>query len=73
MASRNRPASSVQDDLFNEEVSLLLPPRLAINGRRLGSPVRQLAVPALRETCRLIPFSIWRVNGCETSLPTTSD
>lgn len=68
MTPRNRPASSVQDDLFNEEVSLLLPPRLAIDGRVLGSPVRQLAVPALRQTCRLRPFSIRRVNGYEASL-----
>lgn len=68
MASRKRPAGSVQDDLFNEEVSLLLPPRLAIAGRVLGSPVRQLAVPALRETCRLRPFSIRRVNGYEATL-----
>ena len=68
MASRKRPASPVQDDLFNKEVSLLLPPRLAIDGRVLGSPVRQLAVPALRETCRLRPFSIRRVNGYEATL-----
>ena len=68
MASRKRPATSAQDDLFNEEVSLLLPARLAIDGRVLGSPVRQLAVPALRETCRLRPFSIRRVNGYEATL-----
>lgn len=68
MTSRKCPDSSVQDDLFNEEVSLLLPPRLAIDGRVLGSPVRQLAVPALRETCRLRPFSIRRVNGYEATL-----
>ena len=68
MASRKRTASPVQDDLFNEEVSLLLPPRLAIDGRVLGSPVRQLAVPSLRETCRLRPFSIRRVNGYEATL-----
>jgi len=68
MASRKRPPSPAQDDLFNEEVSLLLPPRLTINGRVLGSPVRQLAVPSLRETCRLRPFSIRRVNGYEAIL-----
>ena len=68
MASRKRPDSSVQDDLFNEEVSLLLPPRLAIEGKVLGSPVRQLAIPTLRETCRLRLFSFRRVNGYEATL-----
>lgn len=68
MAPRKRPASSSQEDLFNEEVSLLLPPRLAISGRVLGSPVRQLAAPAVRETCRLRPFSMRRVNGYEATL-----
>jgi superfamily II DNA or RNA helicase len=68
MSSRKRPASSAQHDLFNEEVSLLLPPRFAIDGRVLGSPVRQLAVPALRGACRLRPFSVRRVNGYETTL-----
>jgi superfamily II DNA or RNA helicase len=68
MVSRKDPAGSIQDDLFNEEVSLLLPPRLAIDGRVLGSPVRQLAVPALREACRLRRFSIRRVNGYEATL-----
>lgn len=68
MASRERHASSAQNDLFHEEVSLLLPPRLAVDGRVLGSPVRQLAVPSLRETCRLRPFSIRRVNGYEATL-----
>jgi type III restriction/modification enzyme restriction subunit len=68
MTSDKRPASSVQDDLFNQEVSLLLPPRLAIDGKVLGSPVRQLAVPAMREACSLRPFSIRRVNGYEATL-----
>jgi hypothetical protein len=39
-----------------------------VDGKVLGSAVRQLAVPALRETCRLRPFSIRRVNGYETTL-----
>ena len=65
MASRKRAANSDQDDLFNEAVSLLLPPRFAIDSKVLGSSVRQLAVPALREICRLQPFSIRRVNGYE--------
>jgi superfamily II DNA or RNA helicase len=68
MSSRKRHADPVQADLFNEEISLLLPPRLALDGRVLGSPVRQLAVPALRESCRLRPFSVRRVNGYETTL-----
>jgi superfamily II DNA or RNA helicase len=69
MASRKRAASSEHDDLFNEAVSLLLPPRLAIEGRVLGSPVRQLAVPASLEICRLRPFSVRRVNGYAATLP----
>jgi hypothetical protein len=36
-----RLASSVQHDLPNEEVSLLLPARLAIDGKVFGSAVRQ--------------------------------
>jgi superfamily II DNA or RNA helicase len=68
MSSPKRAASSTQDDLFNEEVSLLLPARLVVDGKVLGSAVRQLAVPALRETCRLRPFSIRRVNGYESTL-----
>jgi hypothetical protein len=46
----------------------LLPPRLAIAGRVLGNPVRQMEVPASRETCRLRLFSIRRVNGYEATL-----
>jgi len=68
MASRKRPAGPSQDDLFNPEVELLLPTRLAIDGKVLGSPVRQFAVPALRVRCRLRPFAIRRVNGYETTL-----
>lgn len=68
MSSRKRIAGSVQDDLFNKEISLLLPARYAVDGRVLGSPTRQLAVPAWRETCRLKPFSIRRVNGYEATL-----
>ncbi|WP_315765969.1 DEAD/DEAH box helicase [Bradyrhizobium sp. SZCCHNS2005] len=68
MASRKRPTGSNQDDLFNPEIELLLPARLAVNGKVLGSPVRQLAVPAQRVQCRLHPFAIRRVNGHETTL-----
>jgi hypothetical protein len=68
-----RPASSAQNDLFNEEASLLLPARLVVDGKVLGSAVRQLAAPALRETCRLRPFSIRRVNGYEATLNSGED
>lgn len=68
MASRKRPTGSNQDDLFNPEVELLLPARLAIDGKVLGSLVRQLAVPSRRVHCRLRPFAIRRVNGYETTL-----
>ena len=68
MSSHKRSSSSTQDDLFNPEVSLLLPPRLAVDSKVLGSPVRQLAVPALRVSCRLQSFSIRRVNGYEATL-----
>ena len=60
--------SLVQEDLFSEEVSLLLPERLAIRGKVLGSSVRQLAAPAWRETCQLRSFSTGRVNGYEARL-----
>jgi hypothetical protein len=68
MASRKRAAGSSQDDLFNPEVELLLPARLAVDGKVLGSPVRQLAVPAQRVRCRLHRFAIRRVNAYETTL-----
>lgn len=68
MASRKRPTGSNQDDLFNPKIELLLPARLAVDGKVLGSPVRQLAVPAKRVRCRLRPFAIRRVNGHETTL-----
>ncbi|MBR1160625.1 DEAD/DEAH box helicase [Bradyrhizobium elkanii] len=68
MSSRKRLASPAQNDLFDAEVSLLLPPRFAVDGKVLGSPVRQLAFPALRASCRLRTFSIRRVNGYETTL-----
>jgi len=68
MASRKRPTGSNQDDLFNPEVDLLLPARFAIDGKVLGSPVRQLAAPARWVRCRLRAFAIRRVNGYETTL-----
>ncbi|EHK79830.1 type III restriction protein res subunit [Sinorhizobium meliloti CCNWSX0020] len=68
MATRKRATNSSQDDLFNPEVELLLPPRLAVDGKVLGSPVRQLAVPAHRVRCKLRPFAIRRVTGYEATL-----
>jgi hypothetical protein len=35
MSSPKRRARSAQDDLFNQEVSLLLPARLAVDGKVL--------------------------------------
>lgn len=68
MASRTRSNGPNQDDLFNPEVELLLPARLVIDGKVLGSPVRQLAVPARQVRCRLRPFAVRRVNGYEATL-----
>lgn len=68
MAPGSRSTSPTQTDLFDEEVSLLLPSRLAIRGNVLGSAVRQLSTPAIRETCRLRRFSTRKVTGHETTL-----
>lgn len=68
MSFRKRSSDSSHDDLFDPEVDLLLPARLAVEGKVLGSVVRQLAVPAQRVRCRLRPFAIRRVCGHETML-----
>jgi superfamily II DNA or RNA helicase len=68
MSFRKRSSDSSHDDLFDPEVDLLLPARLAVEGKVLGSAVRQLAVPAQRVRCRLRPFAIRRVSGHETTL-----
>ena len=57
------PLISTQDDLFHEEVSLLLPERFAINCKVLDNPVRQLESPEKRELCRLRPFSVRQITG----------
>ena len=57
-----------QDDLFTEDVSLVLPARLAVEGKILGSATRQQAVPAAQTLCRLRPFTVRRVCGFETTL-----
>ena len=64
------PLISTQDDLFHEEVSLLLPERFAINGKVLGNLVRQLESPEKREHCRLRPFSVRQIAGYEATLQT---
>ncbi len=58
-----------QADLFSEEVLLPLPPRFELQGRVLGSPIEQLLAPAITVRCRLDPFSLRRVGGFETTLP----
>lgn len=68
MASRKQQTVNGQAGLFDDEVRLLIPQRLAVEGKVLGSPVRQLEVPSSLETCRLRPFAVRRVNGYETTL-----
>ena len=68
MAPRKQQTVNGQAGLFDDEVRLLIPQRLAVEGKVLGSPVRQLEVPASLETCRLRPFAVRRVNGYETTL-----
>lgn len=48
MASRTRSAGPNQDDLFNPEVELLLPARLAIDGKVLGTGVSVLGLSKAR-------------------------
>ena len=68
MVSRKQQSVNGQAGLFDDEVQLLIPHRLAVEGKVLGSLVRQLGVPAALETCRLRPFAVRRVNGYETTL-----
>lgn len=56
-------------DLFTEDVVLRLPPRFAIKGRILGNPIEQLLSCSVEFSCRLRPFSVKRIGGFETSLP----
>lgn len=55
MLTRVTAKPPVQDDLFSEEVTLLLSARLALEGRLLGSTVRQQKVPSAHIRCRLQP------------------
>jgi hypothetical protein len=57
-----------QDDLFSEEVPLLLPARFAVEGKVVGSATRQQDVSAMQTVCRLKPFAFRRVSGFETIL-----
>lgn len=68
MAARKQQTVNGQAGLFDDEVRLLIPQRPAVEGKVLGSSVRQLEVPASLETCRLRPFAVRRVNGYETTL-----
>lgn len=68
MLIRTTTKAPGQDDLFTEEVSLVLPARLAVEGKVLGSATRQQAVPAAQTLCRLRPFTVRRVGGFETIL-----
>lgn len=70
MPTRTTNTAAKQDDLFAEEVSLRLPPRLALHGMVLGSLTRQQGVPAAQAICRLKHFTIRRVGGFETTLST---
>lgn len=68
MLTRANATVAGQDDLFAEEVSLRLPARLALDGKVLGSPTRQQAVPATEAFCHLKPFTVRRIGGFETTL-----
>ncbi|MER9375456.1 DEAD/DEAH box helicase family protein [Mesorhizobium sp. M0491] len=68
MHARTDATAPRQDDLFTEEVSLLLPARMAVEGRVLGSTTRQQAGPSIQAICRLKPFTVRRVGGFETTL-----
>lgn len=68
MHARTDATAPGQDDLFTEEVSLLLPARMAVEGRVLGSTTRQQAEPSIQAICRLKPFTVRRVGGFETTL-----
>jgi hypothetical protein len=49
-------------------VPLLLPARLAVEGKVVGSTTRQQDVSAMQAVCRLKPFAVRRVSGFETIL-----
>ncbi|WP_292084033.1 MULTISPECIES: DEAD/DEAH box helicase [unclassified Brevundimonas] len=57
-----------QDDLFAEDVTLDLPPVFALEGRLLGSPIRQQARPQTKIDCRLKPFTFRRTSGFKANL-----
>lgn len=59
---------SGQIGLFDAPVTLRIPPRYALEGRVLGSIVRQLRVPGSVEQLHLTAFSVQRVSGFETRL-----
>lgn len=67
---RKRRADPGQDDLFSEDVTLRIPVQLTLEGRLLGSLVRQQLRPERLVPCRLKPVTIRRVSGYETTLDT---
>ena len=68
MLTRATAKAPEQDDLFSEEVTLLFPALLALEGRLLGSAVRQQVVPSALTPCRLKPFTVRRISGFEANL-----
>ena len=62
MLTRATAKAPEQPDLFSEEVTLLFPVLLALEGRLLGNAVRQQAVPSALTPCRLKPFTVRRVS-----------
>lgn len=57
-----------QDDLFTEEVSLLLPARMAVEGNKLGGMTRHSSVHSIEVVCRLKPLAVRYEGGLETTL-----
>jgi hypothetical protein len=57
---RKKRVDPGQDDLFSEEVTLRIPAQLALEGRVLGSLVRQQLRPERLVPCRLKPVTVRR-------------
>ena len=73
MLTRATNKAPKQDDLFSEEVTLLFPALLALEGRLLGSAVRQQAVPSALTPCRLKPFTVRRIGAGEIMTSLAND
>lgn len=57
-----------QIGLFDAPVTLRIPPRYAVEGRILGSAIRQIRAPSSVEQLHLTAFTVQRVSGFETWL-----